>query len=165
MKTWLLFLLFSKPHFFCCSPSQWTVSSAYMLNSIAQFISHVLRRSDLCIPRNETARPRSQFPHSCICEIHEYRNWERGRAVSFMRIFVSNFWDSCLCSVVSFRNFFLYYKILQAGNYYFCGNIVLKQIWEKFCLEFGKQVFWFWKWMENQPNLENICWPYLLFMI
>jgi hypothetical protein len=26
------------------------------------------RRSDLCIPSNETARPRSQFPHSCICE-------------------------------------------------------------------------------------------------
>ncbi len=25
-------------------------------------------RSDFCIPRNETARPRSQFPHSCICE-------------------------------------------------------------------------------------------------
>ncbi len=23
------------------------------------------RRSDLCIPRNETARPRSQFPHLC----------------------------------------------------------------------------------------------------
>jgi hypothetical protein len=26
------------------------------------------RKSDLCIPRNETARPRSQFLHSCICE-------------------------------------------------------------------------------------------------
>ncbi len=26
------------------------------------------RRSDLCIPRNETALPRSQFPHSWICE-------------------------------------------------------------------------------------------------
>ncbi len=26
------------------------------------------RRSDLYIPRNETARPRSQFPHSCLCE-------------------------------------------------------------------------------------------------
>jgi hypothetical protein len=25
-------------------------------------------RSDLCIPRNETVRPRSQFPHSCIRE-------------------------------------------------------------------------------------------------
>ncbi len=24
--------------------------------------------SDLCIPRNETARPRSQFLDSCICE-------------------------------------------------------------------------------------------------
>ncbi len=26
------------------------------------------RQSDLCIPRNENARPGSQFPHSCICE-------------------------------------------------------------------------------------------------
>ncbi len=86
--------------------------------------STLLRRSDLCIPRNETARPHSQFPHSCICDrfiysqdrstfsilrqqirqtdpgniciyrsqIHECRNSERGRAVSFLGIFVSNFW-------------------------------------------------------------------------
>ncbi len=26
------------------------------------------RRPDLCIPRNKTARPRCQFPHSCLCE-------------------------------------------------------------------------------------------------
>ncbi len=26
------------------------------------------RKSDLCIPRNETVLPRSQFLHSCICE-------------------------------------------------------------------------------------------------
>jgi hypothetical protein len=26
------------------------------------------RTSDLCIPRNETAQPRSQFLHSCSCE-------------------------------------------------------------------------------------------------
>ncbi len=26
------------------------------------------RRCDFCIPRNQTARPQSQFPHSCICE-------------------------------------------------------------------------------------------------
>ncbi len=26
------------------------------------------QKSDLCIPRNETAQPRSQFLHSCICE-------------------------------------------------------------------------------------------------
>jgi hypothetical protein len=30
------------------------------------------RKSDLCIPRNETARPRSQFLYSCICD----RFWE-----------------------------------------------------------------------------------------
>jgi hypothetical protein len=26
------------------------------------------RRSDLCFPRNQTVRPRSQFPYSSICE-------------------------------------------------------------------------------------------------
>jgi hypothetical protein len=49
------------------------------------------KRFDLCIPRNETVRPCSQFPHSCICERfiyfhdrstyfaatkYEYRSWE-----------------------------------------------------------------------------------------
>jgi hypothetical protein len=59
-------------------------------------VHHTLyRKSDLCIPRNETARPRFQFLHSCICErfIHsrdrsaylaaqfhfrEYINWNQG---------------------------------------------------------------------------------------
>ncbi len=31
-------------------------------------ISTLYRKSDLYIPKNETARPRSQFLHSCICE-------------------------------------------------------------------------------------------------
>jgi hypothetical protein len=32
-------------------------------------VHHTLyRKSDLCIPRNDTARPRFQFLHSCICE-------------------------------------------------------------------------------------------------
>jgi hypothetical protein len=73
------------------------------------------------IPRNETARPRPQFLHSCICErfiyshdrstnaiqqiggpivgiyksftdtVHECRSWEHGHAVSFLGLFVSNF--------------------------------------------------------------------------
>jgi hypothetical protein len=61
-------------------------------------------RSVLFIPKNETARPHLKFPHSCICErfkyshdwsqIHEFRNWERARAVSFLEIFVSNFRNS-----------------------------------------------------------------------
>jgi hypothetical protein len=76
-------------------------------------------RSDLCIPRNETAQPRSQFPLSFIprsvhlfccskigepiveiykirSEIHEYRKWERDHAVSFLKIFVLNFRNSVL---------------------------------------------------------------------
>ncbi len=31
-----------------------------------EFLYALQRRSDLCIPRNEIARPRSQFPHSCV---------------------------------------------------------------------------------------------------
>ncbi len=31
-------------------------------------ITTLYRKSDLCIPRNETARPRFQFLHSCVCE-------------------------------------------------------------------------------------------------
>jgi hypothetical protein len=45
------------------------------------------RRSDLCIPRNETARPRSQFLHSCICERLTYSH-ERGLPIL---LFVLNF--------------------------------------------------------------------------
>ncbi len=30
--------------------------------------STLQRKSDLCTARKETARPQSQFPHSCICE-------------------------------------------------------------------------------------------------
>ncbi len=88
------------------------------------------RRSNLCIPTNETARHRSQFPHSWICErlyipkigppppifcseiggpivgiyinrsqIYECGNWEQGRSVSFLAIFVSNFRYSVFCNV------------------------------------------------------------------
>ncbi len=63
-------------------------------------------RSNLCIPRNETAQSRSQFPHSWICErfiyshnratcfaaakeAYRYMNVEIGNeAVSFLGIFV-----------------------------------------------------------------------------
>ncbi len=34
-------------------------------------------------------------------QIHECRNWKRGRAVSFMGIFVSNFWYSALAVYIS----------------------------------------------------------------
>jgi hypothetical protein len=56
------------PHCFCCR-LLWALPP----------LSALQTRSDLCIPRNETAR------------IQAYRNWERGRTVSFLRIFVSNF--------------------------------------------------------------------------
>ncbi len=50
-------------------------------------------RSDLCIPRYETARPRSQFIHPCISrsQMHECSNWERGRADSLLYYF----WNIC----------------------------------------------------------------------
>ncbi len=53
--------------------------SAFCLCSVASWIVMFLnlklslqRRSDLCIHRNESAGPRSQFPHSCICERFKY---------------------------------------------------------------------------------------------
>ncbi len=78
------------------------------------------RNFDLCIPRKGTARPQSQFPHSCVCEQfiyshdrstyfhaaeyadrswefinrtqkHECMNWVFGRAVPFLGIYVSSF--------------------------------------------------------------------------
>jgi hypothetical protein len=78
------------------------------------------RNFDLCIPRKGTARPQSQLPHSCVYERliyshdrstyfpaaeyayrlweyinrtpkHECRNWDCGRAVPFLGIYVSNF--------------------------------------------------------------------------
>jgi hypothetical protein len=81
------------------------------------------RKFETNIPRNETARSRSQFLHSCICErfiyyhigppimlycvcgtimgihinhsqIHEFRNWKHGSEVSFLGIFASTFWYS-----------------------------------------------------------------------
>jgi hypothetical protein len=33
-----------------------------------QKLAALYRKSDLCIPRNETAWPHSEFLHSCICE-------------------------------------------------------------------------------------------------
>ncbi len=78
------------------------------------------RNFDLCIPRKGAARPQSQLPHSCVCgrfmyshdrstyfpaveyadrswkyinrtPKHKCRNWDCGRAVPFLGIYVSNF--------------------------------------------------------------------------
>jgi hypothetical protein len=70
-------------------------------------ISHS-KEDPIYITRNATAQPRFQFyvtvylfaaaksadrswKHINRLQIHECRNWERSRAVSFLRIFVSNF--------------------------------------------------------------------------
>ncbi len=39
-----------------------------LFRSNLSFPPTLYRKSDLCIPRNETARPHSQFLHSCICK-------------------------------------------------------------------------------------------------
>jgi hypothetical protein len=77
--------------------------------SNVDFCATLNQKIETNIPRNETARPRSQFLHSCIGErfiyshdrsayfaikrsqIHECRNWERGRTVSFLGVIVSTF--------------------------------------------------------------------------
>jgi hypothetical protein len=88
---------------------------------------------DLCIPRNGTARPQSQFPHSCVCERFIYyshdrstcfpaaeyayrsweyidrtqkrecKNWDCGRAVPFLGIYASNFRYSISAVHFSYR--------------------------------------------------------------
>ncbi len=95
------------------------------------YISYTVhcKAGSICIPRNETERPRCQFPHPCICEWfiyfhnryscflkqnrmtgrgnicihrsqkHECGIWERGRVVSFLGIFLSNF----RCSVFAMQ--------------------------------------------------------------
>ncbi len=80
--------------------------------------------SDLCIPRNETARPPKHnykicLPRTCVCEwfiysqdfaaakeadrslkylnhlqIEECTNWERGHSVSFLGMHYSDIWYS-----------------------------------------------------------------------
>jgi hypothetical protein len=87
-----------------------------------QVLTYALQRNPiLCVPRKKTARPQSQFPHSCLCElfiysqdrstyfpasrigrpivvIYMYRsqtyecgNCDWGRVISFLVIIVSNF--------------------------------------------------------------------------
>ncbi len=90
------------------------------------FLFALQRKSHLCIPFLGIARPKPQFPHSCVCEpfiysqdrstyfLHrqidqEYRNrsqtlecgnWDCGRVTPFLGIFVSkNFRELVLCSV------------------------------------------------------------------
>ncbi len=41
-------------------------------SSLNEISTHCKKRSDLCIPRNESKWPRSQFPHYCICERFMY---------------------------------------------------------------------------------------------
>jgi hypothetical protein len=44
------------------------------------------RRSDLYIPKNETARPHSQFPHTCICERFIYSQERIGPPICCSKI-------------------------------------------------------------------------------
>ncbi len=72
------------------------------------FYSHV-SVSDLCIPTiglpillNCVCAPIvGIYTVNCL-QIHECRNWERDHAVSFLGIFVSNFWDSTFVVFTSF---------------------------------------------------------------
>jgi hypothetical protein len=83
--------------------------SGYVRSGLHCKYSTLYRKFETNIPRNETARPCSQFLYFCICEqfmyshdgskivdrslkyinrsqIHECGNWERDRAVSFLGI-------------------------------------------------------------------------------
>ncbi len=107
-RTGLCFIVFMS-HLVCLSES-------------VRWYSHTAKkiRFMYCIPRNQTARPQSQCPLSCMhlwaiysiyshdrsscsrlgrptvgiyinrSQKHQCRNWERGHAVPFLEIFVSN---------------------------------------------------------------------------
>ncbi len=90
------------------------------------------RKSHLCVAFLGIARTKSQFPHSCFWEhiIWDYinslqtlecGNWDCGRAIPFLKIFVSNF--RCLqCILLNINENhtfppgpFLYYPWLHRG--------------------------------------------------
>ncbi len=64
---------------------------------VPTYVFPEMKLCDLVIFRTELLCSFSQFPHSCIWEyinrsqIHEFRNWERGRTVSFLGIDKSDF--------------------------------------------------------------------------
>ncbi len=37
--------------------------------------------------------------YKSLTHLHECGNWDWGRAIAFLKIFVSNFWVLCLCSI------------------------------------------------------------------
>jgi hypothetical protein len=82
--------------------SKWLCVCQLAQNSVCERVEQVScgyttlqRRSHLCIPRNETTRSRSQFPHSWFCERFIYSH---GRSFS-MNVGVRNkatqfhFWE------------------------------------------------------------------------
>jgi hypothetical protein len=98
---------------------------------------------DLCIPRKGIAQPQFQFPHSCVCERslyshvwptyfpaaeqadrseeyinrsqkHQCRNWDCGREVPLLEIFVSNF-QFCFFAVCTY-NSYLYKSSTDGGG-------------------------------------------------
>jgi hypothetical protein len=50
------------------SKSPWFQADFMIAALIMKTDSHCQENLDLCTPRKETARPQSQFPHSCFCE-------------------------------------------------------------------------------------------------
>ncbi len=123
-------------------------------------ISVLQGKCHLYIPFLKIARPQSQFPHSCVCErfiysqdrsiyflqqnwqigrgniyincshTHECGNWDCGRAIPFLRIFVSNFryWFFALWDDLLYRTFcyivFLIIEIWLRGNLKICNVMI-----------------------------------------
>jgi hypothetical protein len=85
------------------------------------------------------ARPRSQFLYSCICEqfiyfhdwsayfaksqVHECKNWERGRAFSFLGIFYKNFRYSVFAVYTVLRHCMVVQCTVIIRNSYLCFQI------------------------------------------
>ncbi len=67
----------------------WNISVwffTYLFPFYTRDIKYTAEKIRFIYSKKEIARPQTQFPHSCV-----WRNWEWGRAVSFLGIFFSNF--------------------------------------------------------------------------
>ncbi len=153
------------------------------------------RKSHLCIPRKGITRPQSRFPHSCFhipmigppiflqqnrqidrgninrAQKHECtrRNWDWGRAVSFLGIFVSNFLYTVF-AVWSSSSLFIGREVSMEEIFFFIPRLsffIPKKLDQNFgALLFSISYFTVWVFIIKSPQ-ESIhnCLNYFFFFI
>ncbi len=121
-----------------------SVSMSFSRNRSRKILrkSTLQRRSDLCIPRNETARPISQFPHSCS-KIGRptlgYINRSKILAMSNQRSFKIETFRFAAFVPKKIEYIRFWNKILDRNKMF---SISTRKIWSKnFCSAFSKIFF------------------------